>query len=309
MNGMPPSEFAKKCQETYAKYGTKTEVAKQLNVSTATVSRYMALLHLPENELKKVDAGTIPVRIRTKSKRITPEINARLNALIQTLEHTVFATQAQLEAYTKQSFSVNRDTISLAVRKRLITKETAYKPYSYCLTSKGAALLGAQLPKHFMSDAAIHQRLLRNEIEIEAQKVNKNNHFVSRPELWRRGLYPSFGEWCLQFEDREGVKKMALVLIDDYGMPASRLKKVLQRNHSTKVDPKTKKVTINKVIEKNAPDKKNMTWEKAVTRFVVHSTSALRISKFQQYVDKHKEIFIRTQPIFRTINAIWDVGL
>lgn len=310
MNGLAPSEFAEKCLEAYETYGSKSAASEHLNVSTATVTRYMRLLDLSKEDLKKVDSGELPVSTRKRSRpKKAPETNTRVNALLDILEHTVFATQSQLENCTGNSFAVNRDAIDLGVRKGLINKETAYKPYAYSLTTKGANMIGAQLPKHFMSDAAIHQRLLRNDIEIAARKQNSHNHFVSRPALWRRGLYPTLGEWCLQFEDKEGQTKMALILIDDYGMPASRLRKILDRNHSVKVDPKTKKTTVNKVIEKNAPDKKNMTWRKAISRFVLHSTSEYRINKYQRYVQKHESEFKEMMPLFRVMTPIWDVGV
>ena len=310
MKNIVPSEFAKACKTAIETHGTKTAAANSLGVSIATVSRYLKLLDYSEDELKLIDKGEKPVRSRKRSQRTRKiSFDERTSKLMDILAHTVFATQKQLEQYTGFSFSVCRDTIYEAQRRKLIQKDQDYLPYAYHLTNRGANAIGTQLPKHFMSDAAIHQRLLRNTIELNAREKNPTATFASRPSLWRRGIYPVLGEWCLQYQDKEGNNKIALILIDDYGMPSERLHKSIHRNHAQTVDKATGKVKRNKVLMRNNDVLKDVCWKDVVSVFSVYSTSDTRIERYKKYIEKHADKFTSCKPVFAKIDAIWDVGI
>ena len=263
-----PMERARQLKTLKEERGTLAETASIAGMSVASVSRYLQLLELPDDIQQQVDCGELPVNqtlaaLRKKSgmggERKTSLADHHHAALTQ-LAHAGFVTLAQLAAYVGKSLSHTRTCLQELLAYGLVDVHRDFRPHAFFLTAKGCELQAINKPKHVMSANAIHQRLLRNQIELTMREKNPSVRFIGRTACWAMGFFSAVAEHLLAFE-HNGKSRYALVLIDDYAMAPARVIHVLNRPHD---ENKTKvAVTGNHV----------MRWSDLVDTVLVYSTN------------------------------------
>lgn len=263
-----PMDRARELKALKDVHGTLDATAGAAGLSTSSVSRYLQLLDLPDDIQQQVDDGSLPVNKplnalrrkmtdRTARKTSLTELH---HELLQILARTRYATQGQLAQYLGKSAPRARNYLLELVAYGLADANREFRPHAYFLTAKGCELQDINKPKHVMSANAIHQRLLRNQIELAMREKNPTVRFISRTACWAMGLFPAVAEHLLTF-DHNGNSRYALVLIDDYAMAPARVVHVLNRPHD---ENKTKvAVTGNHV----------MRWSDRVDTVLVYSTN------------------------------------
>lgn len=276
-------------------HGTIQGAAIAASVSAATVSRYLHLLELSEDIQTKVDEGLLPVnqplraakgRTTRKSKLATHE-----QLLLETVARCVFLTQHQAAGYLGLSYSQARAHLVTLMSIGLIDVNKEFSPYAYILSSKGYAITGQGKPKHFMSASAIHQRLLRNAVELGIREKNGSATFIERTSAWSMGLFPAVGEHLLRYQ-RDKKTAYALVVIDDYHMAPMRLPHMLNKLHDKN---KTK-----------AGGSHILRWRDVVDTVLLYVTDPSHQKAHEKFVQKNKDL-LDMRVVIRSIDPIWKV--
>lgn len=292
------SDTARTFASLVHEHGTQKEAARAAGVSAATFSRYLKLLSLDDDTLARVDTGELPVRNtldavakekgRAKQK-IATSLSDELTKLLELVkEHTLLTTK-QAAAFAGVSETKIRGLIQHLKRLKLIDSHDEIRPYVYRLSARGAAMTNASFQRRWLSASAMHQIVLLNNIELRYREKTTDYRFVKRANAWRAGLHPAHGEHILKIKG-----KWILVLIDDYGMPPSRIVKVLNKPHS--------------------PNRKYYTgatrrYRDFVEQAVVYCTDETHAKRHLNMVKKHMEKGtagvrkINVQPI----QAVWGV--
>ena len=238
---MLPVERAVYLRDLKAVHGTNAATGEAADMTPSMVSRYLSLLNLPEDIQQRVNSGELPIsrplaalrrRERTQKTKITA-IKHELRDVLDCVARNVYATQQQIANYTGNSIAATRHYLADLADTQMLDVNKEFRPYAYSLTSKGATVARVNKPKHFMSANAIHQRLLRNEIELAMRNVNPTVRFHSRVDCWNRGLFPAVGEHLASFNHHD-KNSFALVIIDDYLMSPTRVLRSLSRLHDQK---------------------------------------------------------------------------
>ncbi len=290
--------IARELAELKQQYGTVAEVAKKKGMSPSSISRYIALLKLPSDVQDQVAAGELPVAQPLKAKRKRESnkgpklsaLNAHHRAVLDTVARVTFATQQQIAQYTGRSLNTIRPAINDLCEARFLEPHKELRPYVYRLSSHGSTITGKPKPRHWMSANAIHQRILRNAIEINMQERNASATFVDRKQCWSMGLFPSVGEHLLNYR-HEGKNQRALVIIDDYLMAPERILKSLTRLHD-----KEKSYASGHLV---------LAWKDVVDMVMVYTTDPHHAELHQGFVSQLLE-FQHMPIVVRTIPAIWE---
>ncbi len=284
-----PSEIANELFELKNTLGSVIKAAEKMDMSKTQAYRYLKLLTLKKNELKKVDEGVLSIEQRsiiTNAKRAN---NTDESVLFDILVRIRFSTFDQLVKYSKINNDKTRLLLGILLRKKLIRKDTEYSPYIYSLSNKGCVIADLHKLKHFVSGAAIHQTIMRNKIELEMQEKNATIKFVTRAGWWQRGIYPSIGEHGIEYLNNK-KKGSALIIIDDYSMNPARVPHSLTRKHD-----------VDKTYVKG---ELVMSWIDVIDDLVIYATTESQKKKHQQYYIKNKAIF-EVKPIIRYVQPIW----
>jgi hypothetical protein len=290
-----PTELAMEYAALKKEHGTVEATAAAAGVSVAKVSRYLRLLQLPAERQAKVDAGELPVNDPFQDRRERPRRKTNLSdeqgRLFEWLGHCLYMTQQQAAGYLKKSYAQSRVHMTTLMSLGLVDVNREFSPFAYTLSSKGFAAAGLGKPKHFMSSNAIHQRLMRNEIELAMRERNPKARFIRRQTAWAMGLYPAVGEHLLQYE-REGRPAYALVVIDDYFMASKRLPHMLDKLH----DSKKSTVSGDHVLR----------WRDVVDTVFLYVTDAGHKRNHERFILKNREA-LGMRIVVRLIEPIWKV--
>ncbi|MDX1694889.1 MAG: hypothetical protein R3208_14075 [Ketobacteraceae bacterium] len=274
-------------------------MAKIMDISEAQVSRYIALLDLPPEVQQQVATGELPVtqplkalKRRAKERKPTVSVlNHNQRLVIETLARTLYATQSQLARYADKSVNAIRIAINDLADARFLESSKELRPFVYRLSSHGTAIAGAPKPRHWMSANAIHQRVLRNEIELAMRERNASATFMERTACWKMGLFPSVGEHLLTYS-HQGRDQKALVIIDDYLMDSKRIERSLKRLHD-----KDKNYASGDLV---------LAWKDVVDTIFVYTTDAKHKDHHEAFIDQ--QLGDISQPIVvRHIPAVWEV--
>jgi DNA-binding MarR family transcriptional regulator len=293
-----PIEIAKQFAHLKETHKTNGKVAEIMEISESQVSRYIALLSLPDDIQQQVSQGELPVAqplraLKRKAKERSVKVSA-LNTLhrdiITILARTSFATQQQIADYTEKSLSTVRHAIHDLVNARFVESHTDLRPYVYRLSAHGSNIAGVNKPRHWMSGNAIHQRVLRNAIELNMRKKNSTAIFVNRKECWRKGLFPSVGEHLLTFT-HNGKHEKALVIIDDYMMAPSRIAHSLYRPHD-----RDKSYASGQLV---------LTWKDVVSIAFIYCTDKQHTLLHEKFIALNTEE-IQTQTVVRHVDSVWE---
>lgn len=292
-----PIEMAKYLASLKDGNKTNAEIAALVDLSPSQISRYLQLLTLPEEIQAQVAAGSLPV---TQPKRALKRRESTLRysalsethwAIINELSRVVFATQTQLADYLDRSVSVARHAINELVDARFLEAHREIRPYVYRLSSHGATITGTTKPRHWMSANAIHQRILRNTIELELRNKHPDARFVERRQCWKQGLFPSIGEHLLN-RTIDGKTERSLVLIDDYMMAPNRIAHCLHRHHD-----KEKSVSAGTLV---------LRWTDVVSRVLVCCTDEKHAGLHEQFVQNNQDEL--SKPVIVThVPPLWEL--
>ena len=294
-----PIELAVSLKELKKEYGTNERVAEIMEISVSQVSRYIALLNLPADIQQQVATGELPVTQPLKALKRRPKerkptvfaLNENQRIVINTLSRTLYATQSQLARYASKSVNAIRMVINDLTDTRFLDSNKELRPFVYRLSSHGTAIAGTQKPRHWMSANAIHQRVLRNEVELSMREKNESATFMERTDCWKLGLFPSIGEHLLTY-NYQGKVQRALIILDDYLMDPKRIDRSLHRLHD-----KDKSYASGDLV---------LSWKDAVDTVLVYTTDEKHKDRHNTFIDQHlTEI---SQPIIvRHIPAIWEM--
>lgn len=275
--------------------GTVEATARAAGVSVAKISRYLKLLDLPEDIRVRVDAGELPVNDPLRAQRKKPRRKTHLNepqrALFDWMAHCLYMTQQQAAGYLGRSYAQAREHMATLMALGLVEANREFSPYAYTLSSRGFAAAGLGKPKYWRSANAIHQRLMRNQIELAMRERNAGARFVGRQSAWAMGLYPAVGEHLLRYE-REGRAAYALVVIDDYFMASQRLPHMLDKRH----DSNKGQVRGEHVLR----------WRDVVDTVFLYATDALHKRRHERFVLKNRDR-LDMRVVVRFIDPIWKV--
>jgi len=285
-----PSKIAKELGELKNELGSVLAASKAMGLSKTQGYRYLRLLNLSNDVLKKIDSGELPITSKPKASNIKPITNKVKSELFDILVRTRFATFNQLTRYAKCSDDKARQALTILVRQKLIRKDTEYSPFVYSLSNKGCMVANLNKPKHFVSGSAIHQMLMRNQIEIEMREKNPTAKFITRTAWWKRGLYPAIGEYGIEFFNQK-KRGQALVIIDDYNMNPERVPHSLNRPHD--VD---KSYVGGELV---------LSWADIVDTLIIYSMTDSQKKAHKKYYEKNKAEYKLT-PIMRVIKPIWS---
>lgn len=288
---MNPIEKAQAFQDSLELLGTQAKVAEKHDVSIATVSRYLKLLTLSEAEQQAVIDKKLPLELKPKRQKKAFSVSSEADSRLMIFSHARFLTAWQYAQYRQVSKSQAFNELSSLSAMGFVEKQAENKPHCFTLSSRGYQYLELHKPKHFMSASAIHQWLLRNQIELSIKEKNPNARFINRKQCWEIGFYPSVGEHLLRFV-HQGKTQLALVLIDDYSMAASRISKSIYRLHD-----KNKTITTNKHTLKYAD---------MVHTVLVYTTTESSVSRFNRHIQKITNF--QGKIVTRFIQPIWSVA-
>ena len=294
-----PIELATSLKALKEEHGTNGKVAKIMEISESQVSRYIALLDLPPEVQQQVAAGELPVTqplraLKRRAKERKPTVSAlneNQRLVIDTLARTLYATQSQLARYADKSVNAIRTAINDLAEARFLESSKELRPFVYRLSSHGTSIAGAQKPRHWMSANAIHQRVLRNDIELTMRERNPSATFMERTSCWKMGLFPSVGEHLLTYT-HQGKDQKALVIIDDYLMDSKRIERSLNRLHD-----KDKNYASGDLV---------LAWKDVVDTIFIYTTDAKHRTQHIAFIDQ--QLGDIGQPIVvRHIPPVWEV--
>ena len=288
---MKPTDQAREYKRLKEFHGTLEKVAEAANVSTSTISRYLALLKLPTEIQDQVDAGKLSVKNPTLKKRARRQSTlGDLELLfLDRLTHCRYATHKQLTAYSGKSASHAKGIINTLISMGLIDVNKEFNPFTYSLSRKGYAFKNKGKPKHFVSANAIHQHLVRNQIEIQMKEKDSQARFVARKSCWDMGLFPSVGEHLISY-NANGKLAYALVIIDDYLMQPQRLTHRLNRFHDR---DKTK-----------VKGTHTLRWLDVTSLVFIYVTDKVHLSNHEAFVRSSKDT-LGAKVVIRYIEPIW----
>jgi len=109
------------------------------------------------------------------------------------------------------------------------------RPKVYRLSRKGALLHGFK-HRAWPSMSIIKQQCALNQIEWHLREKLNQVRVLSREQLQLEGFFPAHAEYVLEFWQSTSAqeKQRMLIVIDDYGMPSERLKRIWGRRHLEK---------------------------------------------------------------------------
>lgn len=285
-----PILMAKELAELKKTLGTSKAAAEKLGISPASASRYLKLLKMPPETVDAIEKGEAPIRSRKKpqvEKFLT--LNEKQENILDILARTKYATLEQISAYSAMKPTTLRQPLETVVSAGFVEKNTEYKPFVYSLSARGCIAADINKPKHFMSASAIHQRLMRNKIELAMQEKNASAKFLPRQKCWEMGLYPSIGEHAVSYL-ADNKTELCLVVIDDYRMLPSRTLNTLTRKHDEK-----KKVTKGRRV---------ITWEDVIDSYLVYCTSEKHVAAHKKFISDRKQDY-KVKPIVRFVEPVW----
>lgn len=271
------------------------QLSKHFKISVAKVSRYLALLSLPIELQKQVSNGDVSInkaigfnskkRLKTRGELLP----ANALELLSLLEKHVFLTLNQLANLSGFSYATVQRSISALEKNKKISVHKGMSPFAVRLSYSYSRMIGGGAGR-WKSAFAIHQILLRNQIYIDIQAVNKSAGFLDRKTLWKMGLSPSVGEHVLVYVNPTSDKKeFALVIIDDYLMNPTRPIASLKRVH-----------TPDHNYYKNIP----MQYSDIVNTVLVYTTKKPQITRFKRAFNKSN---ISLNFDVRLISEIWGI--
>jgi len=297
-----PTEVAKEYQAVKSQTKSLVKAGEILNVSPATVSRYIALLDLPKEIQERVDRGELPVSnplraLRKKDgKKKSPKTFMKEieGDLLEALRHYRYLTLIQASTYLNKNIKLITAGFEALKSLGLVNIGSEYSPYYYELTPRAFALFDMKIPKRYTSANAIHQHLMRNKIEIEMQAVEPSAKFVQRKSCIEKGLYPAVGEHFLFFK-RKGVGEgeFSLVLIDDYLMASNRIYHALTRIHFKE---KTSRSENHKLM-----------WTDFIQTMFIYTTNPQQKKNFERFISKHHKTLPLADIYVRETSPIWRI--
>lgn len=233
-----PMILAKNYSELLAEFGSLDALSDAIGKSKSHCSRMLSLLKLPVEAQKLVSSGQLPVtnaakKYRNMNRIAKPHSNiltGNQSAILGGLSIRVFLTVSQFSAILSISEYSVRRALSELLSRGLVERHDEIRPYVYRLTQGGAARCGCSYQRRWISASAMHQYLMRNEVEVKYRKSNQGFSFLERVELFKLGFHPAVGEHVLAVSDSNN-KRFNLIIIDDYQMPLNNLALKLARPH------------------------------------------------------------------------------
>jgi hypothetical protein len=247
-------------------------ISLETGFSISKISRLVSFSKLDNSIKKNVIDGQLSfensIKKSKKPKSAISTLSKNDFRLLELLSFKKWIISEQVAQYEAISVSEARKRLNRLVSFNYVDKFVEVQPYAYRLSHKGAARLDVSIPKHYMSGSAIHQNILKNDVELFYKKTNANFRLISRTKCWDLGLFPAHAEYLIS-DGKENI----LVLIDDYQMRPSRIDKSLTRVHDKN----------GKVL--NKPFK--ISWMEFVGKCHVFTTDKNRMKFFKRYLSKN----------------------
>lgn len=290
------TERAETYAQAKAELNDDQKVGERYSVSARTVRNYLKFLTLPESVRLKADKGEISLNKALRGfseKNAIKKIGVGLSDLgYIALDHLYvqrYLTIEQMARYLGEDYNKAANILADLKVAGYVDVETSFRPYAYWLSHKGSSRLGHEPLKRWKSANALHQELMRNEIELSIREDRPTATFYSRIRCMKKGLNPSNGEYLLSYK-KDGLEKLAFVLIDDYQMPPNRVKHSLNRPHNPPKDY-YKGMT--------------MRFSDLVGDVLVYVTSQNRMNFHKLYYEKAFGDFSKYSVRYKLIESVW----
>jgi len=177
-------------------------------------------------------------------------------------------------AYWSEGRHISRSYAALESLELLgyVKRHKAIKPHIFSLTREGCRVSGSKPPSgsRLESWSVMTHRCHRNAAEIRLREHFENFQFLSRQQMYVRGVNPAFGEHL----GVEG-KRVFFVLLDDYYMNSTRISHAMSRTHR----PNKFYFDVKKY---NVP-----TWSDISTDFIVASTDEDQYEMHKKFIKKN----------------------
>lgn len=168
-------------------------------------------------------------RMTTKPKVVMTELDQNI---IDILGSKGFCVTQNLFGYLSVSKGRLSDRINRLIAKGLVDAATEQKPYVYRLTHKACVMYGYNLRRWPKSLTPVQRYCLRNQVEIQLREEFSQARILSADYLKKYLINNAIGEYVFEvWSTPESPRQRLLIVIDDYGMPPSRLKRIWERRH------------------------------------------------------------------------------
>ncbi len=166
---------------------------------------------------------------RTPSKMSSEVLDQSIIAILGARR---FAIQDNLIAYLQVPRQRISDQLNRLIAQGWVDAAKEMRPYAYRLTNKACLAYGYPLSRWPKNLAALQRTCLRNHIECLLREEYDQVRLLSAEYLKTLLIYNAISEYVFEvIEPGKTQKIRMLVVLDDYGMPPSRLKKIWTRRH------------------------------------------------------------------------------
>lgn len=146
-------------------------------------------------------------------------------------------------------------------------------PKVYRLSRSGAQLLEQTFSRDWYSASAIHQYLLRSEIEMQWQDISPKATIMPRPQLYKLGLNPAHAEHALYLPENKSIH---FFILDDYYIKPDRIRHKWERKH-----------TANTKYFSSSDNSMVYRWNTISNAFSVYTTDKMQMDKHSKVVAKY----------------------
>jgi len=202
--------------------------------------------------------------------------NTRTEEILMVLKHVRFFTNRQAAAFLGISHKNATKHLNSMCEQKLIEAVPATRPSAFRMTTKTAMAAGVEYMRKWRSPAAVHQYLMRNEVELYLRKRWPDIQMLSSSQVKSRGLNLAKAEWPARFTDEVGQSHLALILIDDYMMQTDRVRHALIRDHETKNNDDYLRAVREGKVDRIPR------WDKYVSWLFVVTTFDSRVNQFNK---------------------------
>lgn len=281
----------KQAAELYRETESLDVVASELDLSPATVSRYIAVSKLGDDVVTQVESGSLSITaaLATRKARVARLTDQEVNFL-EIAFYLGYFTRAQMAEYMGATQASLYPKLTKMCDTGLLSSQNVFGTLIYRVGPSGSNYLGVSYERNWVSASAIHQRIMRNQIALIMRQKNQTATFLSRQQCWEIGFNPAHSEHLVSFV-HDGGKKFALVIIDDHNKRPARVVHSVKREHD-----KNRALVKGDIV---------LAWKDLVSEVYAYTTDERRLPRLKRYISQVNDLPI---PIYyRHIQPFFEV--
>ena len=247
-------------------------------------------------------------------------VSEEKDKVLAVMKRVRFVTQLQLSQFLDCSLKTAHKHLNQLLELGQVEVLEGTRPAAYRLSTRVATALDVEYQRKWRSPAAIHQYLMKNEVELKMRDRWPSFRMLSAESVKEKGLNLAKAEWPARFRNEEGEAFYALVMIDDYLMSPDRLRDSLLRKHKTANNP-----VYLQAVKEGKVDRVPR-WDQYASYCFVFTTYTERVSVFEKAISEmydrttkrvivNKQVKLVNRPIpdhvvfeVHSIDAIWKVA-